>query len=117
MVDLLATSAEVKLREQIVDTIDVIASLQPIGRDKEGVTVRAVAQQLKLDRSAAYRRIRAAEDGGYLFNVDPHRRTHQYRVADHALPEEQQMLPTPNELREAVRRNAKRNRGGARGDP
>ena len=104
MADLLATTAEVKLRATMVETIAAVQALQPLGQLKEGTTVQAVLRHLKLDRSSAYRRLQAAVDAEFLVNVEERKgRPGQYRVSEHLQPKEIEMLPDPKVLDEAVR--------------
>ena len=108
MAEILATSAEVKLREQILETIVVVREEQPTD-DTKGVSVREVAKHLKLDRTAAWRRLRSALDSGFITNIESRRgRPGQYRTTiadekeeDQELREGSKMLPTSAELREA----------------
>src|SRR5262249_44369705 len=59
----------------------------------EGATVRQVAHELKLDRSAAQRRLRAARERGYLMNLEEKRsRPARYALGD-PLPDDQELLP------------------------
>jgi Bifunctional DNA primase/polymerase, N-terminal len=104
MADLLATTAEVKLRATMVETIAAVQALQPLGQLKEGTTVQAVLRHLKLDRSSAYRRLQAAVNAEFLVNVEERKgRPGQYRVSEHLQPKEIEMLPDPKVLDEAVR--------------
>ena len=104
MADLLATTAEVKLRETMIETIAAVQELQPVGQLKEGATVQKVLRHLKLDRSSAYRRLQAAVDAEFLVNVQERKgQPGLYRVSEHVQPEEIQMLPDTKGLDEAVR--------------
>jgi len=59
----------------------------------EGATVRQVAHELKLDRSATQRRLQAARERGYLVNLEEKRgRPARYALGD-ALPDDQELLP------------------------
>ncbi len=64
----------------------------------EPVTVLKVAERLKLDKSAASRRVKAALRGGWLVN-DEDKRGHplKLRLGD-PLPEDRPALPDPNDL-------------------
>ena len=104
MADLLATTTEVKVRQAIIDTVEAVRSQQPPGT--RGATVLEIAGQLRLDRSAAYRRLQQAEHGGYVVNVEE-RKGHpgQYRTTPEAddMPDAE-MLPTVEQLKEALER-------------
>ena len=116
MGDLLSTASELKMRKQIAETIAAVQDLelQPGSRanqDSEhgfgGVKVRQVADALNLDRSTAQRRLRKAVDDGYLTNLE-HRpfAAARYRTAEAPTCEFGVLLPTPEELQEAVSRHA-----------
>ena len=126
MADLIATTAEVKVRKAIADTIEAVQARQ---RQNEhyGASVREVADELHLDRTAAYRRLRQAEDAGYVLNVEE-KRGHpgQYRTTNESeVMPNVDMLPTVEQLKEALtappqpcfsgiplNRLQRRNRGG-----
>jgi hypothetical protein len=110
--DLLATTAEVKVRAAIADTIEAVKDKQPTNK-KFGATAREVANALKIDRTAAWRRLRQAEDSGFVVNVEE-RRGHpgQYRTTDESLPDAD-MLPTAEQLRHAIRSSRRPPRNGA----
>jgi hypothetical protein len=109
MSDLLATALEVKLREQIADTVAAVKEIVPqladhaADRDAKGATVRKVADILKLDKSAAWRRLRAAEDAGFIVNLEDRKgRPGRYRVTGERLTvTNEELLPTPEELEDA----------------
>jgi hypothetical protein len=59
----------------------------------EGSTVRLIAHELKLDRSATQRRVQAARERGYLVNLEEKRgRMARYAIGE-PLPEEVELLP------------------------
>ena len=112
MSDLLATASELKVRNAIAETVAVVAALEERQDENPrlanartaavgaGFTVREVMAELKLDRSSAYRRLRAAEDAGLIVNVEERRgRTARYQLSgEQPELEAQQLLPTPDEL-------------------
>lgn len=72
MADLLATASEIKMRQTIEDTIAavrMVAARRP-DPDIDGATVRQVAHELDLDRSAVHRRLKAAESEGHIVNLE-----------------------------------------------
>jgi hypothetical protein len=122
MKDLLATAAELKVRQQILETVEAVKQVcrdNFSNRDRcsddmprndqvengDAATVRQVADVLKLDRSAAYRRVRAAEHLELIVNVEKRERqpgrSGRYRVTGQRLIAVTNMLPGPNTLREA----------------
>jgi phage/plasmid primase-like uncharacterized protein len=111
MADLLATASEIKMRETIEDTIAAVrrvAARRP-DPDLDGATVRQVAKELNLDRSAVHRRLKAAEGDGHIVNLES-RKGYPARykpsddgggLIDKAAPGE--LLPTPGALRRAYK--------------
>jgi hypothetical protein len=68
----------------------------------DGAMVKAIADELLLDKSAAYRRIQAAAAGGYIANDEDRRgRPGRWRVAD-ALPVATGLLPERDQLQAAL---------------
>jgi hypothetical protein len=59
----------------------------------EGVTVRNVADILKVDRSAAHRRLVAAHEKGFVYNIEDRRGRPARYVVGEPLPEERAILP------------------------
>jgi hypothetical protein len=64
----------------------------------EGVTVRAIAEHLKLDKSNASRRLRVAADDGYVRNLEDKRGKPGRWVLGDPLPETLDLLPDPAQL-------------------
>ena len=66
---------------------------------EKDVTIAALAEELKLDKSAAWRRARSAIDRGYLENKEERKgRPAKLTVAD-PLPDDIEILPAPERLR------------------
>lgn len=65
---------------------------------KDGVRQTELAGQLQLDKGTISRRVRKALDGGYLRNLEEHRGRPHRLVTGDPLPEEQVILPEPEEL-------------------
>jgi len=73
------------------ETVRCISELAPA--NPEGVTVHQVAESLKLDRSAAQRRLQSARERGFIANKEERRgRPARYEV-DTPLPDERLLLP------------------------
>jgi len=70
--------------------------------EREPVTIKDVAEELKLDESAAWRRVRAARDRGYTKNLEDRRGRPAQLVPGEPMPEDTQILPTVLELRAAL---------------
>jgi hypothetical protein len=116
MKDLLATAAELKVRQEILQTMDAVKEVcaentgnrdrcaeMPDNDPEDGeATVRQVAEVLKLDRTAAYRRLRAAEHLELVVNLETReKRPGRYRATGQELIAVTDMLPTPDALRQA----------------
>ena len=114
LADVLATSAEVKLAKTISDTVKAVATLQRSERADQGVTARALGEYLKLDRTAGWRRLHAAELAGYVINLEDRRgRPARYQAKDLADDHpDTELLPTCEQLRAAISKR-KRERSGA----
>jgi hypothetical protein len=102
LADLLATASEMKMRKAVIETVEAVEDLGT------GVKVRAIANKLKLDMSATYRRLQAAEQGGFIVNEeDRPRRPGKYKSTGEQLGSER-VLPTVEDLLEAVENNRRK---------
>ncbi len=96
--DLMAEGVEATVSPIIRETVETVEKLVQEG-DEDWVTNRAVAEELKIDKAAASRRVRAAVDRGYLKNLED-RKGHPARlVVGEPMPEDAEILPEPEELR------------------
>jgi len=68
--------------------------------DRNGATILQVANNLRLDRSAASRRIKMALTRGYIKNLETNRYRPMRLVLDDPLPDDEQVMPTVEEVRE-----------------
>ena len=99
MHDLLAEASEVKIKDTIIEAIEVVSKLTTNLAPDDGTTAKAVGQLLKLDKSTASRRLRNAEDGGFIINLETRKgRPGRYRTTNESIDVEQ-MLPTPEALK------------------
>ena len=64
----------------------------------ETVAVAAVAREIELDHSAAYRRVRAALAKGYLVNAETRKGRPAKLQLGEPLPADQEILPTRDAL-------------------
>jgi hypothetical protein len=125
MYDLLATAVELKMRKQIVETIDAVEaitsekvpdmSFEASKATSSGATVRKVADALRLDLQAARRRLLAAEDAGFVKNLEQHRgrgHTARYVGTGEALRRAARVLPSPDDLEAAWTEARARAAGG-----
>ncbi len=94
--DLVAEGVEATVPETIRETVQAVQEASD--RDEGPVSVAAVARILKIDRSAASRRLSAAIDRGYLKNEETQRGKPFKLVMGERLPEEVEVLPTVEAL-------------------
>jgi hypothetical protein len=93
--DLVADAAERTVPETVRETVETVESLTA-GRGE--TTVQAVADRLKLDKSAALRRVQVAVQRGYLKNLEEKRGRPARLVLGDPLPAEVTILPTVDDL-------------------
>jgi hypothetical protein len=63
------------------------------------VTIAALAEELELDKSAAWRRVRSAMDRGYVESKEDRKGRPAKLVIADALPDDIEILPAPERLR------------------
>src|SRR5215208_5703824 len=95
--DLVAEGVEATVPPSVRQTVEAVERLIREG-DEEEVTNRAVAEELKIDRAAASRRVRVAIDRGYLKNLEDRKGRPARLVVGEPMPEDQEILPLPEEL-------------------
>lgn len=96
--DLVSEGAEATVSVTMRETVGAVENLCGEEEEEDGVTVRALAGALKLDRSATWRRVRAALTAGYIDNLEE-RKGRPYRlVPGEPLPKEVEILPPPEAL-------------------
>jgi predicted transcriptional regulator len=93
----------VKRSKAIAETAKAV--VEATTGDKDGSTVKAIAEKLDLDMSAAYRRLKVAEDAGVVVNLEerPHR-PGRYELSGSGMVEAN-LLPTAEELHARIRKN------------
>ena len=99
---LIAEGVEATVPKIVRETVEVLANLLQED-DEDWVTNRAVAAELDIDKAAASRRVRAAVDRGYITNLED-RRGHPARlVVGDPMPEDEEILPSAEQLQEKDR--------------
>ena len=117
MADLVAEASEVKIQAKVVETLEAVAEAMRFegpGDDQRGAPVRNIAHILKLDMSAARRRLNQAVDRGYIENLESRPgRLGRYRLTTVEYDHDRTVLPSVKKLRAAVkaRRQKKRSEG------
>jgi hypothetical protein len=87
--DLVASGVGATVPETMRTTVEAVRNAD-LG---EGASVRRIAEMLKLDRSAAQRRLTSARERGYLLNLEEKRgRPARWTLGD-PLPDELELLP------------------------
>jgi len=87
--DLISEGVGATVPPSVRETVDAVRTLVP----GEGVSVKAVAERLGLDRSATQRRIQAARERGYLTNLEEKRGRPARYIPGDPMPDELELLP------------------------
>lgn len=82
--------------DTIRETIEAVEELTP--HHKTGVPAAEVAKLLKLDKSAAWRRLTAANDRDYVENLEDRKGRPGRWVVGEPLPDDTELLPDPDQL-------------------
>jgi MarR family len=105
VVDLVGEGVEATVPATVRDTVEAVRQLREDSKG-EPVTVAELARKLKLDRSAVSRRARNAKDRGYLRDLEDNPRKPSRLVPGDDLPEDLQILPSPENVRASVKERA-----------
>jgi DNA-binding transcriptional ArsR family regulator len=100
--DLVSEGIEVTVPETVRETVEAVRKLRE-DLNGEPITVAELARELKLDRSAVSRRARNAKDRGYLRDLEDNARKPSRLVLGDDLPEDLQILPSPEDVRAGVK--------------
>jgi hypothetical protein len=100
--DLVAEGVEATVPKNVRETVEAVKRLH--AEASEPITNAAVAKELKLDKSAASRRVRVALDGGYLNNLEDRKGRPARLMPGDPLPDDVVVLPTPEEVLQALQR-------------
>jgi hypothetical protein len=99
----MAEAAEQTVPKTVRATVEVVgAILASDERERNsGVTIKEIAQNIGIDRSAAQRRVRESIERGFLATPDQPKRGKITRVClGDPMPEDKPLLPTAEEIRE-----------------
>jgi hypothetical protein len=94
--DLVSEGIEATVPATVRETVEMVNRLHD--ETNEEVTIAALAAEIKLDKSAAWRRVRSAMDRGYVKNLEDRKGRPARLVAADALPDDIEILPTPERL-------------------
>src|SRR5215218_8895022 len=94
---LIAEGVEATVPKTIRQTVEAVDNVIT-GWGEEHATIKAVAEDLEIDKAAASRRVRSAIGRGYLKNLED-RKGHSARIVlAESMPEDKEILPAPEEL-------------------
>jgi DNA-binding transcriptional ArsR family regulator len=105
VVDLVGEGVETTVPETVRETVEAVKRLRE-GSSGEPVTIAELARKLELDRSTVSRRVRSAKDRGYLRDLEDNPRKPSRLVLGDDLPDDVQILPTPDDVRAGVKERA-----------
>jgi urease gamma subunit len=94
--DLVSEGIEATVPATVRETVEMVKRLRE--ETEKDVTIAALADELKLDKSAAWRRVRSAMDRGYLENLEDRKGRPAKLAAGDDLPDDIEILPTPERL-------------------
>jgi hypothetical protein len=95
--DLVSEGIEATVPKSVREAVHAVARLHA-QEDTQPVAVLHVAEELKLDRSAASRRVRSAKDRGFLRDLEDNPRKPSRLVPGDPLPEDLAILPKPKDV-------------------
>ncbi len=94
--DLVSEGIEATVPATVRETVEMVERLRD--ETEKDVTIAALAEELKLDKSAAWRRVRSAMDRGYLENQEDRKGRPAKLVPGDDLPDDIEILPAPERL-------------------
>ena len=90
--DLISEGVEATVPATVRETVEKLALLY--SDESKPVTIVKLAEELKLDKSAAWRRVRTAMDRGYIKNLEDRKGRPAQLVPGESLPDDLEVLPT-----------------------
>jgi hypothetical protein len=94
--DLVSEGVEATVPATVRETVEMVERLRD--ETEKDVTIAMLAEELELDKSAAWRRVRSAVDRGYLENKEDRKGRPAKLVVADALPDDIEILPAPEQL-------------------
>ena len=94
--DLVSEGIEATVPATVRETVEALGRLYT--EESEPVTIAALAEELELDKSSAWRRVRTALGRGYLKNLEDRKGRPARLVPGDALPDDIEILPAPERL-------------------
>jgi len=102
--DLVAEGVDATVNPTVRDTVRAVERLAE-DKDDDGdeeekcVGLKAIAEELKLDKASASRRVKAAREAGYLINLEDSKGKAAKLALGEPLPADLEILPKPEDLR------------------
>jgi hypothetical protein len=96
--DLISEGVEATVPEVVRETVEKVKKLLDESGERS-VNVRQVGAELGLEYQPTYRRVKMAEDAGYLRNLEDRKGKPARLVLGDPMPEDVKILPDPEELR------------------
>ncbi len=100
LADVLSSSVETLVPCTIRDTVLVVRDLKE-GNSASDITIKMVADELKVDKSSASRRVNAAIEKGYLVNRADKGRPANLTLGD-PMPDDVEILPLPETVEKLI---------------
>ena len=94
---LISEGVEATVPKTVRETVEAVRNTID-GWGKDYATNKAVAEELEIDKAAASRRVRTAVGRGYLKNLEDRKGHPAQLVLAEDMPEDQEILPTPEDL-------------------
>ena len=94
--DLVSEGLEATVPATVRETVEMVERLRD--ETERDVTIAMLAEELRLDKSAAWRRVRSAIDRGYLENKEDRKGRPAKLVVADALPDDIEILPSLERL-------------------
>ena len=98
--DLVAEGVEAVVPLTVRETVNAVQVLLEEDETSNSVSLRQIANHVKLDKSAAYRRVCSGIYKGYLKNLESKRGKAMQLVLGDPLPDDLEVLPTVEKLKE-----------------
>jgi hypothetical protein len=96
---IVAEGAGTSISKEVQATIDAVAKATAGKSTEDGASADKIGKLLKLDTSAAWRRLKVATNKGYIVNLEMRRgQRGRYRVSDQEV-EAEPLLPSPKNVR------------------
>jgi hypothetical protein len=99
--DLVSEGVEATVPATVRETVEKLVALhsdESPSDKSEPVTIVKLAEELELDKSTAWRRVRSAMDRGYVKNLEDRRGRPAQLVPGESLPDDVEILPTMERL-------------------